>query len=281
MSIVASTKWRGADAAHPDILDAEDARRGEHALRDELGHALRRAVDQRVDGVDDEPQRQHGDQRRDRDAPPRRRPTSKPSAISAKPASTASEEKTSEAKCSESASSAALRVCRPTRRSARARQALTTISTSSTATATRLSGGGAASASDAGDRLHRHAAGEQQQQRRLAERREVLELAVPVGMRRVGRPVADADRHPSDAGGEEIDAGMQRVGDQRQAADRQADHELRRREDEARDERNGGGAFLERHGMQIVPVVEVAEGFGQRHDRFANKAVLEHDFMQS
>ena len=63
----------------------------------------------------------------------------------------------------------------------------------------------------------------------------------------VGGLVGDPDRHPGDAGREEIDAGMQRVGDEREAADREADDKLRRRKDQARGERNGGGAFLQRH----------------------------------
>ena len=88
---------------------------------------------------------------------------------------------------------------------------------------------------------------EEQEQRRLAERRDVLELSVAIGVRGVGRPVRHPHRHPGHAGREEIDAGMQRVGDQREAADGQPDDKLRRRQNEARDKRNDGGAFLQRH----------------------------------
>jgi hypothetical protein len=45
---------------------------------------------------------------------------------------------------------------------------------------------------------------------------------------------------------------MERVGDQRQAADRQAQHELDRRENKACDKRYDGGAFLEAHGKRIL-----------------------------
>ena len=63
---------------------------------------------------------------------------------------------------------------------------------------------------DAVERLHGHAAGEQQEQRREPQRRDVLELSVPVSVRRVGRPVAEPDGEPGDAGREEIDARMDR-----------------------------------------------------------------------
>ena len=106
---------------------------------------------------------------------------------------------------------------------------------------------------DAAECFHGDAAGKQEQQRRLAERRDVLELAVAVGVLGVGRLVGDPDRHPGDACREKIDAGMERVGDEREAADREADDKLRRRKDQARDERYGGGAFLQRHdGRQSV-----------------------------
>ena len=103
------------------------------------------------------------------------------------------------------------------------------------------------SALDAADRFHHDAAGEEQEQRRFAERGDVLEFAVAVGVRGVGRPVGDADCGQRNAGRQEIDAGVQRVGDQRQAADQKADDELRRRENEARGERYGGGPFLQGH----------------------------------
>ena len=59
-----------------------------------------------------------------------------------------------------------------------------------------------------------------------AERGNTLKLAVSVMMFLVGGPVGNTDHQPGDNGGDHIYRAVQRLGDQRQAADSNADHKL-------------------------------------------------------
>ena len=59
-----------------------------------------------------------------------------------------------------------------------------------------------------------------------AERGNALELAVAVMMFLVGGPVGNPHHQPGDDGRDHIDRAVQRLGDQRETADGNADHEL-------------------------------------------------------
>ena len=61
-----------------------------------------------------------------------------------------------------------------------------------------------------------------------AERRQALDLAVAVMMFLVGRAVGNPHHHPGDDGRDQVDRRVQRFGDQRETADRDADHEFGR-----------------------------------------------------
>ncbi len=77
-----------------------------------------------------------------------------------------------------------------------------------------------------------------------AERRQAFHLAVAVVMLVVGGPVSRAHRDPCDDGRTEIDQRMERVRDQREGADGDADDEFRRRKATAGQDRNRGHFFL-------------------------------------
>ena len=76
--------------------------------------------------------------------------------------------------------------------------------------------------------------------RGLAERGQVLGLAVPVGMPAVGGAAGDADREEREKRGDEVGAGVDRLGDQAEAAGREPGAELER------DQRAGSGNRDER-----------------------------------
>ncbi len=84
------------------------------------------------------------------------------------------------------------------------------------------------------------AAGQHIEHRDDTERRQALDLAVAVMMLLVGRLVRHLHHHPGDHGGDQIDRRVQRLGDQREAADRDADHEFRGRHRGAGQDRNRG-----------------------------------------
>ena len=141
---------------------------------------------------------------------------------------TAIEPSTSEAKCSASAASAWLLVSRAVRCSARARQKFTAISISSTTNGIAEIVGGGDAFAQAAPGFDQNAAGQHVEQRDDAERRQALELAVAVMMLVVRGPVGNPHHQPGDDGRDHVDRGVQRLGDQRETADGDADHELRR-----------------------------------------------------
>ena len=105
------------------------------------------------------------------------------------------------------------------------------------------------------DRLHGDAAGQQKQQGGLGQRGDAFDLAVPVVMLGVGRPVGNAHGEPGHERRAQVDQAVQRVGNQRQAADRDAHGELHRGERPARDDGDDGNFFLlARHGALSSPI---------------------------
>ena len=156
---------------------------------------------------------------------------------------TANEPSTSEAKCSASAASAWLLVSRAVRCSARARQKFTMMSITSTTNGIADSVGGGAPSLQPAPGFDQNAAGQHIEQGDDAERRQALELAVAVMMLVVRRPVGNPHHQPGDDGGDHVDRGVQRFGDQRQTADGDADREFRRGHrgaGEDRDRRDAG-----------------------------------------
>ena len=94
------------------------------------------------------------------------------------------------------------------------------------------------------------------EQRDDAERRNAFELAVAVMMFLVGGPVGNPHHHPGDDGGDHVDRRVQRLGDQGETADGDADRELGRGHagaGEDRDRRDAGfdgvGGFV--HGLRF------------------------------
>ncbi len=82
------------------------------------------------------------------------------------------------------------------------------------------------------------------EERRLGERREVLGLAVPVLVALVGRLRRDADREEGQQRGDEVGAGVDRLGDEAEAVRGEADRELQRDERAGGDDRDERGAPL-------------------------------------
>jgi hypothetical protein len=72
---------------------------------------------------------------------------------------------------------------------------------------------------------HDPRAGEQQQQG-FAQRREVLDLAVPVEVRTVGGPSGETHGEKGQAGGHQVQAGMRRLGQDSQASGPHPHHEF-------------------------------------------------------
>ncbi|MHC2724711.1 hypothetical protein ACVMGE_007198 [Bradyrhizobium diazoefficiens] len=87
--------------------------------------------------------------------------------------------------------------------------------------------------------LDQDAAGEHVEQGGDAERGDALQLAVAVVMLVVGRLVGHPHHRPGDDGRDQVDRGVQGFRDQRERADRHADHELRRRHAAAGEDRDG------------------------------------------
>ncbi|MEY9570555.1 hypothetical protein ABH978_006394 [Bradyrhizobium ottawaense] len=99
--------------------------------------------------------------------------------------------------------------------------------------------------------LDQDAAGKHVEQGGHTERRDALQLAVAVMVLLVGRLVGHPHHSPGDDGRDQVDRGVQGLGDQRERADRDADRELGRRhaaagEDGDRGDR--GFAVLGGHG---------------------------------
>ena len=160
---------------------------------------------------------------------------------------TASVPAKSAAKCTALAPSAALPSLRATRAEAVARAASITSTTPSIAAAYQV-----ACTSPPPPPRRRMAETAIQpaathEDRRLAERREVLRLAVPVGMLVVGRPVGDADGVQGQQRGSRIDAGMHGLGEDPEAAGEKADEQLDADEGQRRAEREERRAPCHRH----------------------------------
>ena len=82
---------------------------------------------------------------------------------------------------------------------------------------------------------------------RLRQRGEVLSLPVPVLMPFVGGPAGDADREEREQRGNEIGSGVQRLGDEPQAAADETRAELECGEHRRRADRDERGSALRRH----------------------------------
>ena len=79
------------------------------------------------------------------------------------------------------------------------------------------------------------------------ERREVLRLAVPVGVLVIGRPLGDSDRVQGQQGGRRVHARVHRLGKDAEAAGEKADEQLDGDESQRRAEREERGAPCHRH----------------------------------
>ena len=151
---------------------------------------------------------------------------------------TATEPSTSEAKCSASAASAWLLVSRAARCSARARQKFTAMSISSNDKRDRRDRRRWRAFAQTAVGFDQNAARQHIEQRDDAERRQALELAVAVMMFLVRGTVGNPHHQPGDDGRDHVDRRVQRLGDQRQTADGDADREFGRRHAGAGEDRN-------------------------------------------
>ena len=86
---------------------------------------------------------------------------------------------------------------------------------------------------------------------RLREGREVLGLPVTVLVSGIGRPPGDADREEGEQRGDEIGPGVERLGDEPQAAAREPDSELQREQHDRRADRDERGSALWSHGGRL------------------------------
>ena len=91
-----------------------------------------------------------------------------------------------------------------------------------------------------------HARGEQEQERGLGQRRDALDLAVPVLVLAVGRLAGDAHREISDHGGGEIEQRMRGFRENGERAGQQPDHGF------GQCESGGGRDRAERHAFLVV-----------------------------
>ena len=89
------------------------------------------------------------------------------------------------------------------------------------------------------DRDPRRGGGEE---RRLAERGEMLGLAVAERVLSISRPLGDSDRIQSEPGGRGVDARVHGLGEDAKAAARESNRQLQDREADRRDERRQRGA---------------------------------------
>ena len=97
------------------------------------------------------------------------------------------------------------------------------------------------------DRERRDGDADEREHGRLRQRGEVLGLSVPVLVPFVGGPAGDADREEREQRGNEVGAGMQRLGDESQAAADEAGAELQCGEHRRRADRDERGPALRRH----------------------------------
>ena len=161
---------------------------------------------------------------------------------------TASVPAKSAAKCTALAPSAALPSLRATRAEVVARAASITSTSTSIATAYQVASTSLAAVGEAHDGRERDPGRGQDEDRGLAERREVLRLAVAVGVLVIGGPLGDADRVQRQQRGRRVDAGVHGLGEDAEAAGEEADEQLDGDEGERRAEREERGAPCHRHG---------------------------------
>ena len=101
----------------------------------------------------------------------------------------------------------------------------------------------------------------------------MLRLAVPVLMAAVGGAARDADREERQQRRNEVGAGVERLGDETEAAARQAGAQLERHESRRRADRDERGAALRRHAAKARSVPAAAPEATERepedreHDR--------------
>jgi hypothetical protein len=141
-------------------------------------------------------------------------------------------------KWTESASSAALAVARPTRRSSRAPPGIHADLDEDDHNDDDADLWSLPAGADAADRFHHHSAGQQQEQRCLPERGNILKLAVAIGVRCVRAACRPSARPRASGSRDEIHAGVERVGNKGKAADHQAEHQLHRGQHQAGDQRD-------------------------------------------
>ena len=158
-------------------------------------------------------------------------------ATSIRPTSTASEPARSEAKCSALAASAARAVRRDGAQAGDRARGVDDDHDDEHGERPpgRVHVVAAVAADQAVDRLVRDEQRDEHQERALAERREVLGLAVAVVVLAVGRADRDAHREQGEQRGDEVGAGVGRLGDEGERAGDEAGDEL------DRDEEDGGG----------------------------------------
>ena len=107
------------------------------------------------------------------------------------------------------------------------------------------------------DRLNGHEQAAREQDRRLAERAEVLGAAMTVGMLGIRGPAAQANREERQGGGDHVAAGLDPGRDQPEAAGEQPDPELEGHEQRGGRDRDEGCPPLGEHTLVLA----------DRHDR--------------
>ena len=100
--------------------------------------------------------------------------------------------------------------------------------------------------------LPRDCEAREHEDRRLGQGGQVLGLAVTVGVPQVGRPHRDADGHEGQQRGDQVGAGVRRLGEQAEAAGRYSGHELHRDQHACGDDRDEGGAALRAHARRRI-----------------------------
>ena len=108
-------------------------------------------------------------------------------------------------------------------------------------------------------------AGREHEDRGLAQRREVLRLAVPVRMLVIGRPVGDADGVQREQRRARVDARVHGLGEDPEAAGEEADEQLDADEGQRRAEREERGAPCHRHQRDRTRPVPSGYADGREH----------------
>ena len=113
-----------------------------------------------------------------------------------------------------------------------------------------------------GERRDRDA--DEREHGRLRQCGEVLRLAVAVLVAGIGGPAGDADREEGQQRRDEVGAGVERLGDEPEAAAREAGAELERDESRRRADRDERGAALRRHAAKARSVPAAAPEAAER-----------------